>query len=39
MMHYVSELAVWMLGAYFAGCVIGAVLRNVLAPPSGERTH
>jgi predicted flap endonuclease-1-like 5' DNA nuclease len=29
MLHYLIELAVWMLLAYFAGCCIGCLLRQV----------
>ena len=29
MLHYLIELAVWMLCAYFFGCVFGWFLRNV----------
>lgn len=34
MIQYVLELAGWILGAYMAGCVIGAFLRNL----SGNKT-
>jgi predicted flap endonuclease-1-like 5' DNA nuclease len=29
MLHYLIELAVWMLLAYFAGCCIGCLLRQI----------
>jgi predicted flap endonuclease-1-like 5' DNA nuclease len=30
MLHYLIELAVWLLGAYFAGACIGCLLRKLL---------
>lgn len=29
MTYYAIELAAWTLGLYFAGCIIGSVLRGV----------
>jgi|GEM_PF-4621555 len=30
MTYYVSELALWTLGAWFVGCIIGAVAQGML---------
>ncbi len=29
MTHYLIELAIWLLGAYFIGCIFGWILRNL----------
>jgi predicted flap endonuclease-1-like 5' DNA nuclease len=34
MIHYLIELAIWMLIAYFIGCLVGWVLRNLFAKPA-----
>jgi predicted flap endonuclease-1-like 5' DNA nuclease len=31
MIHYLIELALWVLAAYFLGCLLGYVLRNLFA--------
>ena len=32
MIHYLIELAIWMLFAYFLGCLLGWILRNIFKP-------
>lgn len=34
MTHYLIELAIWMLLAYFIGCLLGWALRNLFAAPA-----
>jgi predicted flap endonuclease-1-like 5' DNA nuclease len=34
MTHYIVELAIWVLLAYFLGCFIGALLRNLFGSTS-----
>ena len=29
MVHYLIELAIWMLIAYFLGCLVGWIIRNI----------
>ena len=37
MIHYLIELAIWMLGAYGIGCLFGWILRNLIgAKPVAE---
>lgn len=35
MSHYLIELALWLLLAFFLGCVIGTLLRRLFGRPSG----
>jgi predicted flap endonuclease-1-like 5' DNA nuclease len=32
MSHYLLELALWLTGFYFVGCLLGSFLRGVIAP-------
>lgn len=34
MIHYLIELAIWMLIAYLVGCLLGWALRNLLGAPA-----
>ncbi len=38
MSHYLVELAIWMLATFLVGCVIGAILRKLIARPAIEST-
>ena len=39
MSYLVVELALWILAAYFAGCVVGSVMHNVLDPRRKGTPH
>lgn len=36
MIHYLIELAIWMLLFYFVGCIVGWALRNAFGQPASQ---